>query len=108
MINKIICVVVILVPTLFFGYNGKPAEMGVSLVAGALTACFLNLDRFSSFKGGGFEAQLREVKDTVDQAMVTVENFKNIMKPLLLSTIHNITYTGRWGGPPVDVNEEIL
>jgi hypothetical protein len=107
-INKVFCIVLILGPALFFGYNGKPAEMGLALISGSIAACFINLEKFSSFKGGGFEAQLREAKDTVDKAMVTVENLKNVISPLLLSTIYNITYMGRWGGGSVNENEAIL
>jgi len=65
----------LLVGAMFFGYQGKAAEMGLTIVAGALGLAFLNLDRFRSIKAAGFEAQLR---DAVSEAYATTEHVKSI------------------------------
>ena len=91
----------IIVPALYFGIKGKPTEMGIAVIAGAIAACFINLDKFKSIKGAGFEAQLRETKETIDKAIITVEKLKEIIAPMILNTLHSITYMGRYsaGGP---------
>lgn len=49
-----------------FSLIGKPTEAAVCIVAACLALVFIDLDRYESFKGGGFEAKLREVKAKVD------------------------------------------
>ena len=44
------------------GAFGKPAEMGLSILAGAIGLAFVNVDKISRFKGAGFEAEMREQK----------------------------------------------
>ncbi len=60
-IMSVISVAVLLAGSLYFGYHGKPAEMGLIIVAGALGVALSNLDKFESIKGAGFEVKLREV-----------------------------------------------
>lgn len=50
----------LLVGPLVFGLLGKPTEMGLSILAGALSLAFSNIDKISKFKGAGFEAEMRE------------------------------------------------
>lgn len=99
--NKLLSIIFIVAPTMYFGYVGKPTEMGIALLMGTLVSAFINLDKFSSFKGAGFEAQLKEAKETVEKAQVTIEILKEILQPLLFNTLHSITYMGRLsaGGP---------
>ncbi|CAM8662101.1 hypothetical protein MCEMIEM13_01801 [Comamonadaceae bacterium] len=56
---------------LLFGLLGKPTEMGLMIVAGAIAISFLNIDRIQRFKGAGFEAEMKlaveHVHATVDQ-----------------------------------------
>src|ERR1700745_3476014 len=51
---------ILLIGTLVFGYLGKPAEMGLAIVAASIALVFSDIERFKSFKGAGFEAELRE------------------------------------------------
>ena len=53
---------------MYFGIEGKPAEMGLAIVVGALALAFTFLDRIESFKGAGFEMklQVRELNKKVD------------------------------------------
>ena len=52
----LICSLVI-IPAVF-GYLKMPKEMGLSILAIAIALSFNNLEKFSKFKGAGFEAEL--------------------------------------------------
>lgn len=43
---------------LLFGALGRPVEMGLAIVAGALALTFSDIERFRRIKGAGFEAEL--------------------------------------------------
>jgi hypothetical protein len=94
-LNKFLTALFILGPGTMFGLMNKPTEMGIAIVAGALTVAFFNIDKFERFKGAGFEA---EMKKAVDEIYATTENLKSVTKPLLVSIMANLTYAGRWGG----------
>lgn len=66
---------VLLVGSLYFGYTGKPAEMGLAIVAGALGVALSNLDKFESIKGAGFEAKLRKA---IEEAYATTGTLKGL------------------------------
>lgn len=51
---------VLLGAPLVLGVLGKPAEAGVCVVAGAISLAFINIDKIKRFKGGGFEAEMRD------------------------------------------------
>jgi DNA-directed RNA polymerase subunit F len=96
-IDKLILILVILGPGLVFGFMGKPTEMGIAITAGAVTAAFMNLDKFQKFKGVGFEAEMK-IQKAVDEAYATIDNLKELVSPLIISVIETLTYAGRWGG----------
>lgn len=61
------------------GFCGKPAEMGISVLAGAIGLAFSNIDKISKFKGAGFEAEMREqqlAESVVAQQTDNTENLK--------------------------------
>lgn len=58
-----------------FGINGKPTEMGIIVVAGAICLSFVNIDKIQKFKGAGFEA---EMKQAVDEANATLDQLRVI------------------------------
>lgn len=58
-----------------FGLLGKPAEMGLIIVAGAIVLAFFNIDKIQKFKGAGFEA---EMKRAVDEANATIEQLREV------------------------------
>lgn len=95
----------ILGPSLYFGFLGKPAEMGVALAAGALSAAFLNLDKLQKFKGAGIEIEL---KQAVKEAQATLENLKDFTDPLYISTIKIMSEGMTWNGIPKDTQHEII
>ncbi|MFJ7680353.1 hypothetical protein ACIQXQ_20200 [Peribacillus sp. NPDC097198] len=96
--KNILVVILIMAPALYFGYEGKDLVMGLSIVAGALTAAFLNLDKFERFSGAGFGAEMRKVEKAVEDAYATIDNLKDIAKPLFNIVISTLTYEGRIGG----------
>ncbi|OKP91855.1 hypothetical protein A3844_01705 [Paenibacillus helianthi] len=98
-------VMIILVPSLYFGYEGKAAEMGIALAAGALAAAFLNLDKLQSFKGAGIEIEL---KKAVEEAYATIESLKNVAEPLFLTAITNLTYGKRLSGIPQEQERHLI
>jgi hypothetical protein len=44
---------------------GKPAEMGLALVAAAMALVFSDIERFKKIKGAGFEAELAEKVEAI-------------------------------------------
>lgn len=57
--------VVLLGGSTLLGTMGRPTEMGIAVLAGALGLAFSNLDKIARFKGAGFEAEMRERIETV-------------------------------------------
>ena len=71
-----------IVSTLLFAYLGREMAAGLSIVVFSFGLVFLNLDKFSKFKGAGFEAELKEV---VTEAYAAIEDLRkvaiNVSKP---------------------------
>lgn len=104
-LKALISVSLIIGPTFFFGLVGKATEMGLSIVAGAIGAAFLNLDRVEHFKGAGFEARMKKV---VDEAYATIDNVRAATVPLMIATLNNLTYANRWGGMNLQQKQALL
>lgn len=64
-ISQFISFSVLLGAPVVFGVFGKPAEAGVCVVAGAIGLAFINIDKIKRFKGGGFEAEMRDQLDAM-------------------------------------------
>lgn len=62
----------------------KTTAMGIIVAAGALCIAFLNLDRFQSFKGAGFEAEMKRV---VDEAYASIDEVRNIAVDMSEATL---------------------
>ncbi|WP_166368366.1 hypothetical protein [Psychromonas sp. SA13A] len=92
---NIIGFVLLVVSIFLFGLKGMAVEMGIAVAASAVFLAFANLDKFSKFKGAGFEAELKSV---VDEANATVEHLKSVATPLLITNLDLITNAGRFGG----------
>lgn len=77
---KIIFITIImLVPCIYFGIKNNQGMAGISLISSALTICFINLEKFDYFKGGGFEAKLKDavektVRPVLDSQTVEIKN----------------------------------
>lgn len=58
--------VVLLVVSSALGFLGKPTEMGLAIIAGALGLAFSNINKLAKFKGAGFEAEMRMVEAIIE------------------------------------------
>lgn len=65
--------------TIYLGYKGMATEMGLMIASGAVFLSFLNIDKFKSFKGAGFSA---EMKDTLDKAVATKNELEELSAKL--------------------------
>ncbi len=65
-VAQIVGYVVLLGVSTTLGFMGRPAEMGLAIIAGAIALAFSDLDKFSRIKGAGFEAELRETFKKVE------------------------------------------
>jgi hypothetical protein len=102
---------VLLGGTLLFGVLGQPAEMALSIVAGALSFALVNIEKFSKLKGAGFEAVMR-----IEQVDAMLEKEIEPRPPLggdeeltdshlvddntreVMDALQNINYTWRYMG----------
>lgn len=67
---------------------------------GALLFFLTNFDRFESFKAGGIEAKMREVKSKVAEAEVLSERIKSLTVLNAEIAARLLSRIGRWAGPP--------
>lgn len=74
---------------------GKPTEMGLIIVAGAISIAFLNIDRIQRFKGAGFEA---EMKQAVEQAHATLDQLRTLAAASAESTLSTLMAGNFMGG----------
>ncbi|MGB5965588.1 MAG: hypothetical protein WBF77_04805 [Sulfurimonadaceae bacterium] len=85
---------ILLITSIFvFGLKGMSVEMGIAVAASSIFLAFANLPKFSKFKGAGFEAELKQV---VDEANATIENLKEVAKPLIQTNLVALTNAGRF------------
>ncbi|WP_296060759.1 hypothetical protein [uncultured Amphritea sp.] len=85
---------ILLIASVFvFGLIGMAAEMGIAVAASGIFLAFANLDKFSEFKGAGFEAKLKEA---VNEANATIENLKEVAKPLIKTNLFALAKAGRF------------
>lgn len=101
---SIILIMIMLIGVFYFGVESKPTEMGLIIIACAICLSFANIGRIQKFKGAGFEA---EMKKAVDKAYATTENIKALAEPLIISTLDNLTFAGRWGGMDSERKHEL-
>lgn len=80
-----------------FGLMGKPAEMGLIIVAGAIGLAFLNTDKIQRFKGAGFEA---EMKKAVEDANATIEQLRNVATTSAKATLTSLMADNFLMAPP--------
>jgi len=77
-VKKVISLLFILgltsLPTYLAYLDNKFAAL-ISLITFALALAFLNLDKFSKFKGGGFEAEL---KQAVNETYIAIDELKKV------------------------------
>lgn len=103
-IRNCIYALIMLGPMGYFGYYGKPVEMGIAVVTSALTIAFMNIDRLIKIRGAGFEA---EMEQAVKEAYVTIEEMNRLKKVIIRLGMNLILYHNRWEGIPEFRSKEI-
>jgi hypothetical protein len=91
----ICCLAFTYVCSVGFGLLGRPAEMGLVALAGAIGMAFTNIDRIQRFKGAGFEAEMKKV---VEEAYATTDSLKELASTLASFGIFSLAYENRWAG----------
>ncbi|PKG54058.1 MULTISPECIES: hypothetical protein [Halomonadaceae] len=90
-INLSLIAALVVIPT-GFGAFKMPTEMGLAITAIALALAFANLDKFSRFKGGGFEAEL---KSAVEKTYAALEELKDLALSLSAPIVDELAISGR-------------
>lgn len=70
-----------------FGWNEQPVEMGLIVVTGAVTLFFLNINKFTRFKAGSIEAEMKQV---VEDAHATLEQLRNVAATSAKATLNSL------------------
>lgn len=97
---------ILLIASIFvFGLKGMTSEMGIAVAASCIFLAFANLDKFSEFKGAGFQAKLRQA---VDEANATIENLKEVAKPLIKNNLFILAKAGRFSSGAFNKNHEVF
>ena len=73
---------------LVFGFMHRPAEMALAAASGCLLFAIVNLEKFESFKGAGFEAKLNKA---VNDAYATIDRLQEIAIALTEPIVSSIT-----------------
>ena len=102
---NIVGFIVLIVSVFVFGLKGMAAEMGIAVAASGIFLAFANLDKFSEFKGAGFEAKLREA---VDEANATIENLKEVASPLIKTNLFALAKAGRISDDAFDKSHDLF
>lgn len=104
-INKFLPVLLIFLPTLIFGIMGKTVEMSIMIIAGSIVCVFMQIEKFKMFKGGGFEAQLKEA---VDKAYATVDMVNAATGYTVYSLVKLMTYEDRLANISEEEKTELI
>jgi hypothetical protein len=84
-------VALVIVPILLAIFRG-PKEMTIAAGAIGVALFFANLDKFSRFKGGGIEAELRTV---VNEAYAAIEQLKELGLALSSPIVDDMAVSGK-------------
>jgi hypothetical protein len=90
-VNCILIGALVIIPT-FFGAFKMATEMGLSIGAIVIALFFANLDKFSKFKGAGFEAEMR---NAVKETYTALEELKELALSLSAPIIDELAVSGR-------------
>jgi hypothetical protein len=90
-LNQKLIIALVVIPILL-GIFRSPKEMGIAVAAIGLALFFSNIDKFSRFKGAGFEAEL---KTAVNEAYAAIEQLKDLGLSLSGPIIDELAISGR-------------
>lgn len=93
-----------------FGIMGRPVEMGLAIVGGAISLSLANLEKFRKIKGAGFEAELIHKIEAVIEKETEVDISGEESKPVpavskidrntkaVINALRHHQYTWRYSG----------
>jgi hypothetical protein len=90
-ITQKLIVALVIVPVLLAVFRG-PKEMAIAAGAIGVALFFANIDKFSRFKGGGIEAELRTA---VGEAYAAIEQLKELGISLSSPIVDELAISGR-------------
>jgi len=90
-LNTTLIIALVVIPTIF-GALKMPAEMGWAIASIGLALIFANLEKFSRFKGAGFEAELRTA---VDKTYAAIGQLKELSLVLSAPIVDELAVSGR-------------
>lgn len=90
-LNTALIIALVVIPTVF-GVFRMPAEMGLAIASIGLALCFANLERFSRFKGAGFEAELGTA---VVKTYAAIEELKELSLALSAPIVDELAVSGQ-------------
>ncbi len=97
---------IVMIASIFvFGLMGKSTEMGMAVVASALLLVFLNLEKFSKFKGAGFEAELR---GKIDEADIIIKQLKELAISLISTNLDILSDANRVQGSSFENDHKLF
>ncbi|ELI5413234.1 hypothetical protein RRJ79_004629 [Vibrio parahaemolyticus] len=105
LIINIVGFIFMLVSVFLFGLKGMTAEMGIAVAASCVFLAFANLDKFTKFKGAGFEAELREA---VSEANATIHELKELAKPLIRTNFEILAQANRMQGSNFEKTHDLF
>ena len=82
----------------YLAITGNTSGAATCYVASMLFLVFSNIDRFTSFKGLGFEANIRELDNKIKEADAILKKLKSLSTFASRAVIDLTNKTGRFGG----------
>lgn len=99
MTKKIITLIIILIPSIYFGIQGKIAEMGIILIASLFSAFFLNFEELKNYvsviKTKDMEIKF---KDVIEKAYATIDQLNKTQYTLITVATEILYWHKFWGG----------
>ena len=99
MVKKIITLIIILTPSIYFGIQGKIAEMGIILIASLFSAIFLNFEELKNYvsviKTKDMEIKF---KDVIEKAYATIDQLNKTQYTLITVATEILYWHKFWGG----------
>ena len=89
-LNTALIIALVVIPTVFGAFK-MPAEMGWAIASIGLALIFANLEKFSRFKGAGFEAELRTA---VEKTYAAIEELKELSLVLSGANSRRVGFIG--------------
>ena len=90
-LNQKLIIALVIIPILI-GIFRSPKEMLIAVAAIGLALFFTNIEKFSRFKGAGFEAELRTA---VDKAYAAIDELKELGLSLSAPIVDELAISGR-------------